>query len=67
MVRRLEERLDALAAKAPRDPRGEPMTGCAGGLSGGLWAFRGATLVPGAAFVLDVLDFDAQHAERPSW
>ena len=46
----------------PRDPRGEPMTGCAGGLSGGLWAFRGATLVPGAAFVLDALGFEARLA-----
>ena len=57
-VRRLEKRLDELAARAPRDPRGVPMTGCAGGLSGGLWAFRGARLVPGAAFVLDAIGFD---------
>jgi glycerate kinase len=35
------------------------MTGCAGGLSGGLWAFRGAQLVPGAAYVLDTVSFDA--------
>jgi glycerate kinase len=34
------------------------MTGAAGGLSGGLWARFGASLVPGAAFVLDLLDFD---------
>jgi glycerate kinase len=57
-VGRLEKRLDALAARAPHDPRGVPMTGCAGGLSGGLWAFRGARLVPGAAYVLDALGFD---------
>ncbi|HYZ79475.1 MAG TPA: glycerate kinase [Gaiellaceae bacterium] len=57
-VRRLERRLDELAARAPRDPRGVPMTGAAGGLSGGLWAFRGARLVAGAASVLDLLDFD---------
>jgi glycerate kinase len=57
-VKRLERRLAKLAAGWPRDPRGEPMTGCAGGLSGGLWAARGARLVPGAAFVLDVLGFD---------
>jgi glycerate 2-kinase len=37
-----------------------PMTGCAGGLSGGLWAALGATLEPGAPFVLDALDFDAR-------
>lgn len=58
MVKRLERRLDALAGRAPRDPRGVPMTGCAGGLSGGLWAFRGAKLVPGAAYVLDAVGFD---------
>ncbi len=62
-VRRLEDRLDALAETAPRDPRGKPMTGGAGGLSGGLWAFRGATLVPGAAYVLDALGFDARARE----
>jgi glycerate kinase len=57
-VRRLERRLAALAARAPRDPRGVPMTGCAGGLSGGLWAWRGATLVAGAPYVLDAVGFD---------
>jgi glycerate 2-kinase len=59
-VRRLEKRLAELAERAPRDPRGVPMTGCAGGLSGGLWAFRGAKLAPGAAFVLDAIGFDEQ-------
>jgi glycerate kinase len=34
------------------------MTGAAGGLSGGLWAWRGAELVPGAAYVLDAIGFD---------
>ena len=60
MVKRLERRLDELAASFPRDPRGEPMTGCAGGLSGGLWAARGARLLPGAAYVLDAIGFDAR-------
>jgi glycerate kinase len=36
------------------------MTGAAGGLSGGLWAQLGAELVPGAAFLLDRLDFAAR-------
>ena len=58
MVKRLEARLDELAASFPRDPRGVPMTGCAGGLSGGLWAVHKATLEPGAQWVLDALDFD---------
>jgi glycerate kinase len=35
------------------------MTGCAGGLSGGLWAVHGAQLVPGAPYVLDAIGFDA--------
>jgi len=60
MVGRLEERLDALARRLPRDPRGVPMTGAAGGLSGGLWAAYGATLEPGAPFILDALDFDGR-------
>jgi glycerate 2-kinase len=60
MVPRLEERLDEFAASLPRDPRGVPMTGAAGGLSGGLWAALGAELVPGAAYVLDAIGFDAR-------
>ena len=63
MVGRLEKRLDELAAGFPRDPRSVPMTGAAGGLSGGLWAALGATLVPGAAYVLDALGFDARMRE----
>jgi len=60
MVARLEERLDKLAAGFPRDPRGVPMTGAAGGLSGGLWGALGAELQPGAPWILDALDFDAR-------
>jgi glycerate kinase len=59
-VRRLSRRLDKLAASWPRDPRGVAMTGAAGGLAGGLWAAFGATLEPGAPFVLDALDYDAR-------
>ena len=59
-VRRLSARLHALARGMPRDPRAVPMTGAAGGLSGGLWAALGAELVPGAAFVLDTIGFDAR-------
>jgi glycerate kinase len=58
MVERLAARLDSLAASHPRDPRGVPMTGAAGGLSGGLWAGLDAALVPGAPYVLDVVGFD---------
>jgi glycerate 2-kinase len=60
MVERLTARLDEQAASFPRDPRGVPMTGGAGGLSGGLWAACGAVLEPGAPWVLDALDFDAR-------
>ena len=59
-VKRLSKRLDALARELPRDPRGVPMTGAAGGLSGGLWAAFGARLEPGAPFVLGELGFDAR-------
>ena len=58
----LEERLVTFAREAPRDPRGVPMTGAAGGIAGGLWAYLGAELVPGAPFVLDLLRFD-EHLE----
>jgi glycerate 2-kinase len=59
-VRKLTARLNSQARRLPRDPRGEPMTGAAGGLSGGLWAAFGAVLVSGAAFVLDAVGFDAR-------
>jgi glycerate 2-kinase len=59
-IKRLTARLNAMARRFDRDPRGVPMTGAAGGLSGGLWAAFGAELVPGAAFVLDEVGFDAR-------
>lgn len=57
-VERLEKRMQAVAEHAPRDPRGVPMTGAAGGLSGGLWAHHGARLQPGAGYVLEAIGFD---------
>jgi glycerate kinase len=57
-VRRLRARLEQFAAGFRRDPRGLPLTGAAGGLSGGLWAEFGAELVVGADFVLQALGFD---------
>jgi glycerate kinase len=57
-VERLTARLERLAAQLPRDPRGVPMGGCAGGLSGGLWAAFGAKLLAGAEQVLELLDFE---------
>jgi glycerate kinase len=61
-VERLTARLLGLAESWPRDPRGVPMTGAAGGLAGGLWAVLGAGLVAGAPFVLDALGFAARLA-----
>lgn len=62
-VSELSARLTALAERAPRDPRGLPMSGCAGGLSGGLWAWCGAELVAGAELVLDEIGFDGALAD----
>jgi glycerate kinase len=63
-VEQLEGRLREWARLARRttgrDPADEPMAGAAGGLAGGLWAFAGAQLRPGAALVLDVLGFDSR-------
>jgi glycerate kinase len=61
-VARLSRRLDEFAATLPHDPRGVPMGGCAGGLSGGLMAAFGARLRPGAGFVLDRVGFDQRLA-----
>jgi glycerate kinase len=57
-IKQLERRLEEQAERLPKDPRGVPMTGAAGGLAGGLWAAHGARLEPGAAFILKALDFD---------
>jgi glycerate 2-kinase len=61
-VAQLSERLAEFAGTLPRDPRGMPMGGCAGGLSGGLWAAFDARLRPGASYVLDLLEFDRRLA-----
>ncbi|HKG04734.1 MAG TPA: glycerate kinase [Conexibacter sp.] len=57
---RLDARLDALAGKLPRDPRGIAYGGAGGGLAGALWAACDAQLEGGASFVLSQLDFDAR-------
>ncbi|MEU0511745.1 glycerate kinase [Amycolatopsis sp. NPDC006125] len=57
----LTSRLRAVASALPRDPWDVPGTGAAGGFAGAMWAF-GASLVPGAGYVLDALNFDAQVA-----
>ena len=65
-VKRLERRLDELATQAPCDPRGVPMTGAAGGLSGGLFAFRGGTSCPGRPTCSTSSASTARRAPRPS-
>jgi glycerate kinase len=57
-IRELERSAAADAGSLPRDPRGVPMSGAAGGLAGGLWAGLDAHLVPGAAHVLEAVHFD---------
>jgi glycerate kinase len=59
-VKRLTARLHEQAEALPRDPRGVPMSGAAGGLAGGLWARYNAKIVPGAAWVLDAIGFDGR-------
>jgi glycerate 2-kinase len=61
-VEALSRRLQEVAEELPKDPRGLPMTGCAGGLSGGLWAAFDAELRAGAEYVLDLLGFDQRLA-----
>ncbi len=58
-VTKLRRRLASRASKMRRDPRGLPMTGCGGGISGALWSELGAELVAGPSYVLDALGFDA--------
>ena len=62
-VAELAERLEAMAAELPKDPRGVEMGGAAGGLTGGLWAAHDAKLIAGAGFVLDAVAFNARAAE----
>ncbi|MFI7102493.1 glycerate kinase [Streptomyces sp. NPDC050161] len=59
-VARLTAQLGLFAARLPKDPRGVPGTGAAGGLAGGLWAALDADLVSGADHVLDAVGFDGR-------
>ena len=60
----LERRLGDLAGTLPRDPRGLPRAGAAGGLAGGLWAVFDAPLRSGADHVLEAVE--AQSRARAS-
>jgi glycerate kinase len=59
----LTERLHRIAATLPKDPRGVPATGAAGGFSGGLWAQFDAQLRSGADYVLDAIGFETAVAD----
>jgi glycerate kinase len=50
------------AITLPRHPGSLVSGGAAGGLAGGLWAKYDAEIVPGAAFVLDSIEFDKKAA-----
>ena len=65
-VRKLRSRLAARARSMRKDPRGVPLTGCGGGISGALWSELGAALVAGPAFVLDAIGFD-EHMRRSAF
>jgi glycerate 2-kinase len=58
----LEQRMETFALGLPRDPRGVPRTGAAGGIAGALWAVWNAELRPGAEYVCDAVGFDARAA-----
>ena len=61
LTRRLADQAQRFARDGGRDPRGQPMTGAAGGLSGGLWGrLRRPAGPPAPAFVLDAVGFDAR-------
>jgi glycerate kinase len=62
-VKKLRSRLASRARSMRKDPRGVPMTGCGGGLSGALWSELGAELVAGPSYVLDAVGFD-EHMRR---
>ncbi|MBJ7347327.1 MAG: glycerate kinase, partial [Thermoleophilaceae bacterium] len=57
---RLRDRLTSYALELPRDPSAQLMSGCGGGLAGGLWSTANAELKNGAAYVLDTLNFSAR-------
>ena len=62
-VERLSKRLHALALELPKNPIGVPFTGCAGGLSGGLWSEFGARLRPGAPHLFRLLGLEVRVRE----
>jgi glycerate 2-kinase len=64
-VKRLSGQLARRARAMRKDPRGAPMTGCGGGISGALWSELGAELVAGPSYVLDAIGFDDHMRRAP--
>ncbi|MGH2838879.1 MAG: glycerate kinase [Thermoleophilaceae bacterium] len=64
-VKRLSAKLARRARAMKTDPRGVPMTGCGGGISGALWSELGAELVAGPSYVLDAIGFDDHMRGAP--
>jgi glycerate kinase len=64
-VTKLRRRLASRASKMRQDPRGMPMTGCGGGISGALWSELGAELTAGPSYVLDAIGFDERMRRAP--
>ncbi len=64
-VKRLSAKLARQARAMKKDPRGVPMTGCGGGISGALWSELGAELVAGPSYVLDAIGFDDHMRRAP--
>jgi glycerate kinase len=64
-VTKLRRRLASRASKMRQDPRGVPMTGCGGGISGALWSELGAELTAGPSYVLDSIGFDERMRRAP--
>lgn len=62
LVASLTDRLEKVATELSRDPRGVACTGCAGGLSGALWANHDAALMSGADVVMEHTGFSARAA-----
>ena len=65
VVKRLSAKLARQARAMKKDPRGVPMTGCGGGISGALWSELGAELVAGPSYVLDAIGFDDHMRRAP--
>ncbi len=63
----LTARLHELAAALPKDPRGVPATGAAGGFSGGLWAASTPSCFPALTLSLTPWTLRRPSHRRMQW